>query len=115
MNVVARNDTADNRDIIFRANTSDNFTDPTLDIPSKHLEAVLGRPHHMITMIENAVFAFIIVHDHTFQKNEPQAQPSGSFFWKVWSFISIRAEAMPSEDGGFKPEKWILNIHAKIE
>ena len=66
---------------IFRADPADNLTDTLLNISLQNLVTIFRRPHDMITMIENAVLAFILLH----------------------------AKAVPSEDRGFKPEEWILN------
>ena len=71
VDVITRHNTTDNRNAIFRANPADDLANPTLDVATKHLETVLRRPHHMIAMVENAMFAFVISHDHTLQKNEP--------------------------------------------
>ena len=82
MDVVGRHNTADNIDTVFTTNTADDFTDAPLDIASKNLEALLCRPDDVITVIENAMLASIIVHDHPLQKYEPQALPGGSYFWR---------------------------------
>jgi len=50
---------------------ADDFSNTVLQFTAKNLEAVFGDPNHMIAMIENAVFACVVLHDHTLQKNEP--------------------------------------------
>ena len=69
--MVTGHDATDDIHAIFRANPTFNLTDTLLNISLQNLVAIFRRPHDVIAVIEHAMFAFIIVHDHTFQKNEP--------------------------------------------
>lgn len=63
VHVVRRQHAGDNLDAIFSANLSDDFPHPFADGPGEHLVPVLCYPNHMIAMIEDAMFSFLILHD----------------------------------------------------
>ena len=86
--MIARHNTADYVNTIFRANTPDNLAYTFLYITLQNLKSILRRPHHMITVIENTVLAFVVLHNHTLQKNEPQG-PTGRFIFLESMIIHI--------------------------
>ena len=63
--------TLDDLDTIFGTNLTNDFSHPQLHITTKNLVAIFGDPYEMIAVIKCAVFTFGVLHDHTFQKNEP--------------------------------------------
>ena len=69
--MITRHNATDDLYTNFLTYLPDDLVHPELKLSPEHLEAVFGDPDHMIAMIENAVLASIILHDHTFQKNEP--------------------------------------------
>ena len=86
--MIARHNAADYVNTIFRANTPDNLAYTFLYITLQNLKSILRRPHHMITVIENTVLAFVVLHNHTLQKNEPQ-DPTGRFIFLESMIIHI--------------------------
>lgn len=86
--MIARYNTADYVNTIFRANTPDDLTHTFLYITAQNFKSILRRPHHMITVIENTVLAFVVLHNHTLQKNEPQ-DPTGRFIFLESMIIHI--------------------------
>ena len=86
--MIARHNTADYVNTIFRANTPDNLAHTFLYITLQNLKSILRRPHHMITVIKNTVLAFVVLHNHTLQKNEPQG-PTGRFIFLESMIIHI--------------------------
>ena len=105
MDVIARHNAADNGDVVFRANPTDDLANPTLDVTPKNLETIFGGPHHVITVIENAMFDFFVLHNHTLQKNEPQTYRAVHFSGEYDYSPLFALKLSRLEDGGFKPRR----------
>ena len=73
VHMVSGQNAIDNVDAIFCTNPPDDFPHPLANIAFENFVTVLCRPDDVITMIKNTMFAFFVLHDHTLQKNEPQA------------------------------------------
>ncbi|SNZ18930.1 hypothetical protein SAMN06265368_2007, partial [Cohaesibacter gelatinilyticus] len=83
MDMIERKCSMDDFHPVLRTNLSQNLSHTQSYIANQDLVAILGRPDQVITMVENAMFAFVVLHDHTIQKNEPLIPLGGSFFWIV--------------------------------
>ena len=62
VDVVARQHPAQDVDPVLGADLAADVTHPQAQRPLQHLVAVLGRPHDMVAMVENAVLASVILH-----------------------------------------------------
>jgi len=63
--MVARQDPAQDVDTVLPADLAADVPHAQADAPSEHFETVLRRPDQMISMVENAVAAGVILHDLT--------------------------------------------------
>jgi len=81
--MIAGQHSRDNLYPAFSANLPDDFPHPQPNIAMQNLVTVFGNPYQMITMIKRAVLAFVVLHDHTLFKNEPETPAAGSFLKRV--------------------------------
>jgi hypothetical protein len=68
---------------VLTANLTNDLPNPQSDVVMQNFVAIFGDPNQMITMVIGGVLAFVVLHDHTLQKNEPPTGELGSFFWRV--------------------------------
>ena len=83
MYAITRQHALDDLNPVLGTNLPNDLPHAQPNIASQFLEPVFGDPHQMIPMVKSAVLAFVVLHNHTLQKNEPKSLAGGSFFWRV--------------------------------
>ena len=78
MDVIGRQDAADDIDAFLAAELTADVADAQPDLTRQHLMAVLGQPDDVIAMIENTVAASVLVHVLTLWKMS-RSRVEGSF------------------------------------
>ncbi len=85
MNVITGQDAPNDLYAVLSTDLLDDLPRPKLQGSAEDFEPVLRRPDDVITVIENAVFAGVILHDFILPKCEPCSPSGGSHFGRIKS------------------------------